>query len=281
MVAKKKVSKKKVAKKKAIRKTSASTAMVSMADFEKQMAAQAETDSARVGTGSDGAFMSIKGGKFTFQEADLGNELEVVILGFVHEKAYYDGNYDPDVLTAPACFAVADNMDDLAPYKGVAKEQASACAECWADEFGTAATGRGKACRDFRKIMFISTEDLDAEPANIQIALQRVPPTSIKNFDKFIKGIGKVNKRPSYGVITNMTVGIEGEYPVMHFEADSNISDAGVMAKVMQLKEMYDELLHETYDPEGYVEEAPRAKKRVSKKKVAKKKAAKKSRFSR
>ena len=288
MVTKKRTTKKKVAKKKAVRSKSTAlatrntTALATMEDFEKQMAAQAEADSARVGAGSDGAYMSIKGGTFTYQDADLGSELSIIILGFVNEKAYYDHPYDSDQPTAPACFAIGEGSpDDLTPFNGVAKLQCeTTCADCWANEWASADTGRGKACKDSRKIMFISIDDTEADIENIEVVKLRIPPASLKFFDKFIKGIGKVSKRPCYGVFTDMTVDLDEDYPSVHFKAEGLINDAALLNKIVMLKEMHTDGLMETYDPDDYAE--PVKKARVTKKRATKKTPAKKkSKFSR
>lgn len=274
--------KKKAAKKKAPAKKSASKAMVSMADFEKQMAAQANTDSARVGSGADGSFLSIKGGSFTFQEADLGTEFEVVILDFVNEKAYYDGPYDSDNPSSPACWAIThDDPSEMVPHPDSPAPQCESCAECWANEFGSADTGRGKACKDQRKLLMAAADDFAEETPDKEIAFMRVPPTSLKAFDKFIKGLGKLSKRPCYGVTTDMSVTMDDDYPKLHFVPNQVIGDVAFMQEIMDMREQHCDSLMETYDPANY--EEPKAKgprkKAGAKKKAAPKKKGRGSKF--
>ena len=262
------VPRKKAAPKK---KRAAGKSMISMADFEKQMAAQAVEDSARVGSGADGAFLSIKGGAFTYQEADLGADFEVIILDFVNEKAYYDGAYDPDNPSAPACWAItSDDPSEMVPHSDSPVPQCDTCSECWANEFGSADTGRGKACKDNRKLLLAAADDFDEDTPNKELAYLRVPPTSLKNFDKFIKGLGKLSKRPCYGVTTAMHIE-DDEYPILSFTPETVINDVAIMQEVMELREVNSDSLMESYDPANYV--PPKPKGRGNKKASPKKKA--------
>jgi hypothetical protein len=247
--------------------------MMSMADFERQMAEEASRDSARVGSGADGSFISIKGGRMTYQESDLGQDLEVVIIDFVNERAYYDDDYDPENPSSPACWAIThDDPGEMQPNKDVPVQQAEKCKGCWADEFGTADRGRGKACKEMRKLMLVAAEDFNSDTPDKEVALMRVPPSSIKNFDKHVKGLEKLSKRPCYGAVTNIHVDmIDSQYPGVSFTPESLINDAGTLSEVMNIRTVHGDELMESYDPEGYRPPSPkgRGKAAAPKKKAA------------
>jgi len=272
--------KKKAAKKKTTKKKSASKAMVSMAEFEQQMMEQANLDSARTGSGGGANFISIRGGSFTYQEADLGEEIEVVVLDFVNVKDYYDSPWDQDNPSSPACWSVSyDKPSEMVPSEYSPVVQAEACAGCWANEFGSADRGKGKACRDGRRMAVISKDQLDDAVEDIEIALLKAGPSSCPNFDKYIKGLAKVAKRPCYGVVTTAFFDDNMDYEVLKFRSNEKVESPEHMQKIMELREQVSELLTQEHDPANYVspeEQAPaRGNKKAAKKKAAKKKGSK------
>lgn len=272
MAAKKKASKKKVSKKKGLRK-SKSNEIVSMDDLLQQMENEAAEDSARTGDVA-GNMLSIKGSEFTYQGADLGEELEVVILNFVNQKRWYDRVYNEDEVSAPACWAQTyDKPSTLHVTEDVPLEQCDNCNDCWANEYGSSINGSGKACDDIRKCALILADQLGADDDEIETAVLKVPSASIKNFDKFIKGLAKVAKRPAYGVIARMSFDDSVDYPKLTFNYVESIGDAAHLQQVMQLRDAATDVLDVTYDPDDYIE-PPKPKK--GKKKTSKKKARKK-----
>lgn len=271
MAAKKK-SKKKVAKKKA------GKGMISMSDFEKEMEEQAESDSARVESSGGGTHLSIAGSTFTLGDADLGDELVGVIIDFANEKVWYDGVYNPDDPGAPACWAIGtERPNELVTSELSPVPQCESCEDCEKNEWGSAATGRGKACQDKRRLMVVSMEDLmEAESLeDIEVAMLKAPAGSVSAYDKYIKGLSKVHKRPCYGVTTLMTFDDEVDYPSLNFAVDEVIEDASIMSRIMELRSLVEEDLVSEYDPDQYKDPEEKSPKR-SKKKAKKKKGFKK-----
>jgi len=272
MAAKKKTAKKK-SKKKRMRKAKG-TEMVSMEELIAQMENEAGEDSARTGDVA-GNLLSIKGGEFTYQGADLGDELEVVILNFVSEKAWYDRPWNEDEPSAPACWAQSfGKPSELEVTEDVPVQQCDDCNSCWANEFGSAANGSGKACTDMRKCALVLADQLGASEDEVETVILKTPSASIKNFDKFIKGIAKVIKRPSYGVIARISFDDSVDYPKLNFTVVEPINDPAHLQQVMQLREVCTAELEHTYNIEDYVEppkKNPRGKKKTSKKKGVKK----------
>lgn len=276
MAAKKKKVNKKKSKKKGLRRSS-STEMVSMDELVATMENEAGEDSARTGDVS-GNLLSIKGGEFTYQGADLGDEIEVVILNFVNEKAWYDRVWNEDEPSAPACWSQSyGKPSELSVTEEVPVQQCDDCASCWANEFGSAPNGSGKACGDMRKCALILADQLGADDSEIETAILKAPSASAKPFDKFIKGLAKVIKRPSYGVIARITFDDSVDYAKLIFTVVEPINDPAHLQQVMRLREAAGDILEHTFNIEDYVE-PPKAKPRKAKKKVSKKKAKKKKR---
>ena len=287
MAAKKKTAKKKVSKK----KTSNKKSLMSMDDYEAQLAQEAEELSSRIDTSAEFPMISIKNKEFSVGDADLGEEMDVVIIEVVNEKAYYDGSYDEDNPSTPACFAVGIcKPNELVPSEDSPKlqDEGEGCGKCWGNEWKSADTGKGKACKDVRRLACIHVSDLETNVDDIEWALLKTPPTSSGPFDKFFNGLKRVHKRPPWGFIVHLSFDEEISYPVINFSGARKIDNVSHMQVINALRERIkdSDILTQGYDASGYVDPDDRpapakSKKKTSKKKTGKKKTAKKkSRFS-
>jgi len=90
-----------------------STALVS---YRERLQKQVEEQSARAES-STRSSLSIKGGSFTYQDTDLGDVLDCVILNFGYENSYFDLPYDPENPAPPACFAVPLGGKEMIPTR--------------------------------------------------------------------------------------------------------------------------------------------------------------------
>lgn len=271
-------SKKKISKKKsAVKKKKPGKALATMDSYRSELAEMAQKESSRI-KGGEANRLSTKGSEFSFKGSDLGEELDVVVLGFTYENAYYDGPYDEDNLSTPACFSIDVEQDDMVPHTDSPDPQGKDCASCEQNEWGSDARGKGKACGNHRRIAMIALADLDNEnPEDIEIAVLRTAPTTNKNFDKFVKGVAKLHKLPPLGVICQMSFDEEFDYPVVVFKTVNIIDNVSHMQLVMEKREEAIEMLNEGYDPSSYTSGKSSSKKPSNKK--AKKKAKKKSKF--
>ena len=278
-------------KKTAVRKKKSTkgTAMLSMAEYEKQMAAIASDQSARVKPDTSQA-ISIKGGEFAYQGTELGETLEVALVDFVYLNTYYVNDYDPDNTSTPACYSIDTEAGDMVPAENSPNVQSDNCNDCPHFEWGTGARGKGKACGEHRLIAVVAADDLNADPKDIEIATLRTPITSNKNFDKYASGVSKTLNRPLLGVISKLGFDDDFDWPVLTFEVEEVINKPGHIQKLINTQESARELLEVGFDPSGYTEdEAPKpkprrgrasTKKATAKKAPAKKKAARRSKFS-
>lgn len=192
--------------------------------WEQQMKAAAVKQSAaeKVFSGGVGR-IQIRNGFMTIDDELVeGNSLDVVVLAAVHLNEYYSKPYDPKSPTVPDCYAYGDEAEDdpeatMAPSDKVENQQmcdeegnpVSGCEGCWANVMGSADTGRGKACKNVRRLL-LSTEDALAsaeELTGAEVRSLSVPVMSVRNWAKYVKDVlADELERPYYGVVTTISV---------------------------------------------------------------------------
>jgi hypothetical protein len=200
-------------------------------DWDAEMAKQAEVAAAtQRSSGGGGKFFSMQGGILSFDGNPLpGNQMAVVILADALENSYYEGAYDPSVPASPKCFAFAKVEGDLEPHEVVDKDpyferQHDACGGCPQNEWGSAATGKGKACKNVQRLAMIPagvykgvgkgrqvTYELemfdDADHfTKAETAYMKLPVMSVKNYASFVKQVAGELRRPPHGVFANVWV---------------------------------------------------------------------------
>lgn len=145
-----------------------------------------------------------------------GNELRVVVVGAVHENQYYTSAFNPGKLTVPACYAFsdpdADNPEDaMAPHADAEDRQGDAnglCAGCWANQMGSADVGRGKACKNIRRLAVVTEDALESAEAlaEAEVRMLNVPVMSTRNWARFVNLVSDDMQRPYWGVVCTVKV---------------------------------------------------------------------------
>lgn len=179
------------------------TALTSYDDRLAALAKQATQTEAHVGGGT---YISTRGGQLSFNGGVIPDgKMNVIVLDHVCENAFYEGRYDPNDPTSPACFAFFKNADEAAPHEKSESPQADACEGCPNNEFGSSDTGRGKACKNIRRLALITEEGMeDIESATI--AFLKVPVTSVKEWAGYVNSLNNTLKLPPLGVITEISI---------------------------------------------------------------------------
>jgi hypothetical protein len=157
--------------------------------------------------------LGTRGGVLTVDDTPVkGNSLRVVVVAAVREYAYYEGKYDAQNPQPPSCYAFADPEEveeqDMKPHEAVESKQSHGCLSCWANEFGSADTGRGKACKNTRRLAVV-TEDSFESAAALEAAEVRsitLPVTSVKNWGKFVNKLATDMELPYYAVVCNLSL---------------------------------------------------------------------------
>ena len=196
-----------------------------------------------------GNFLSVKGKRFAFQDAVLGDRLNVVILDHCFENQFYKNAYDPESPSAPVCCAIGKSEKDLAPDPEVPgiQVQHETCHGCPQNEFGSAATGRGKACRNGRKLALISIPEdgLTAERVmGATVAFLRLSPTALRSFSGYLKRITATLQAPLFAVVTTLSFDESMDFPSVVATYNSPIEDKEILTAIIaKRKEIQDELL--------------------------------------
>lgn len=228
---------------------SKSTAMTT---WDEELAKQAEIAAGMEASAGGGQFFSTRGGQLSWQDAPLpNNEMAVIILDTIFENVYYEGRYDPDTPQGPSCFAFGRDESEMAPHKIVfeaGQNQDKTCEGCENNEFGSAETGRGKACRNTRRLamipagQFSRNGDLELFEnedhfATTTVGFMKLPVTSVKGYANFVKQVAGALKRPPFGIITRVAVVPDAKTQFkVTFEPIEKVSD-DLMAVIMQRRE--------------------------------------------
>lgn len=179
--------------------------------WDEQMAAMAEA-AAAAEQGGSGNFMSLKGGVMSYRGNQLpGNKVEVIVLASIQENQFFMGDYDPDSPQSPACYAFGRKEPGkeliMVPHEQAPQKQASSCAECEHFEWGSAEKGRGKACKEVRRLCLILADSLEVKNgiADAEEVFLKVPVTSVKAWSGYVQQIAGL-KRPPFAVVTEISV---------------------------------------------------------------------------
>lgn len=248
-----------------------STSMVKWdAELAKLAAGATETE-AHVGGGS---FIGTASGVLKFKGAEVpGNKMNVVVLDHIIENAFYPGNYDSNNPQPPVCFAFGRVEEGMAPHPDSAEPQHETCAGCPQNEYGTANTGKGKACKNIRRLALISQGDLDEDIAAAEVAYLKVPVTSVKAWAGFVRQGAEVLKRPPLGFVTEIGLVPDPKSQFkMNFRLIEPIADAETMGAIIEKNKLVAKEIDFPYSaPAEAVAPPPR---RVGKKIVPPKRAA-------
>jgi hypothetical protein len=224
-----------------------------------------------------GSYIGVTGdGNFRYGDEVLGDTLSVVVVDFVFDNAYYDKPYDPDNPQPPACFAIADNEEDLVPHESVPSPEDSACANCWANEFGSDSRQRGKACKNQRRLAVLAVDpenDFVVAPDS-EVAILRLSPSSLKFWKSYVTKLARVTGLPPAGVVTELSLeAIKGQsgYMVKPIMVQEITDPASQDAVILHMEHVAD-LLHTPYNLEREErEEKPKRGRAPAKRAPAKK----------
>lgn len=194
-----------------------------VANWKEELAREAREESARVPQGVGNRIKLDKKLKFIHQGADIGTEINVVIVGHVKQHAYYDTPFDEDNISAPACYAVSATGENMAPLDESPKKQSEICDECWAFKFKSDSREKGKACGEKHALAVIFTDDL-AESDDPEITLISVPVTSGATFRRYVKGLN-ANELPSWAVMTAIKFDDKADWQKLLFDQDGEVPE--------------------------------------------------------
>lgn len=246
--------------------------------YKQKMAAKAEQYANEESTPSQ--FFTTRGGILKFGEEEMpGNEMLVIILDAIHENTYYPDKFDSDVMLPPRCFAMSREEKDMQPHENVPdtdseeaedsffEMQSEFCDECPMAEWGSADTGRGKACSNRRRLAIIpagqfvevgkgrkKSFEMEAfeDPKHFEeanIAFLKLPVTSGKNWSKYVHQLHKQHQRPPFGVLTHIYLEADEKTQFkICFDMVEVIEDEAVLEVLMARNTEAEDLIIQPYE---------------------------------
>lgn len=188
-------------------------AMVSWSEELAKRAALAAAVEENVGSG--GTFISLRGGRMQYNGADVpGNKMNVVVLDHILEYTFYLDGFDPDNPQPPDAYALGRDENTLRWHENSIKEldgepiAGALCKDSSINQWGSAEKGKGKACKNQRRLALIPADDATSVEAveESQPAFLRIPVTSVKNWAGYVRQLEKTLQRPPLGVVTEISI---------------------------------------------------------------------------
>jgi hypothetical protein len=239
--------------------------------YKEQLAAAAAKYKQTEKLESRGGFLTTRGGVFRLHDEEIpGNQICAVILDSVFENTLYEGRFDPNNMAPPVCYAFARDSDDLAPHESMQAHpdifvpQNDTCHGCPHLEWGSSDTGRGKACQQRRRLAIIPAGqfiprgkydfdveifDDEAHYENAEMALLKLPVTSVQEYGRYVHSVANEHSLPPYGVISRVWLEPDpkSQYKVM-FETLDLVPDH-LLPIVFQRHDLARETIITPYSP--------------------------------
>jgi hypothetical protein len=182
-----------------------------------------------------------KGGVLKVDEKPVeGNKVKLAIIDFTLAKEYYADSYEEGVAQTPACYAFGKDESTMTPHAAAPEKQADKCAGCKWNAFGTAEKGRGKACKDTRRLLVLHASGVENPEAMAQMEKRQIsiPPASLKNWSHYLSSLGDLTRTGNVreGIVEVSTgPNPKGGGHVLTFAFAGPVPSAGLQ-KIMELK---------------------------------------------
>ncbi len=181
------------------------------ANYEDQMAADVAALSKQLAVSAGKSVQVTQAKKFRYTMDDEQIEVDTfkgVIVAFVAHNAYYEGAYNKDNVVPPNCFAIGTvKNDELVSSENAPDPQngeSGDCKSCWANQWKSAATGNGKACKNAIKLAVLMA-DGEVRPLSLS-------STALKAFGEYCTTVARTFTVAPYGVMTTFSFDPKSEY---------------------------------------------------------------------
>ena len=162
--------------------------------------------------------IGLKNKEFTLPDGQKSQgPLECIVLDFAWFLVHYPGVYNSNNPQHPDCFAVGrenpEAVDGLKPHESVAKPIHSNCRDCPKNQWKSATTGKGKACKNQRRLIVVPPNfDESTEPMTMYVS-----PQGLKNWDKYVSRLNNEQGVLPVQVITAIAFDKDQTYPLLTF----------------------------------------------------------------
>lgn len=196
------------------------------------------------------SYISTRGGALSYAGQPLpDNQLDCIILTEVFENALYLGAFDANNPKNPDCYALGTNKDDMVPHPDVEDPVSKDCASCPNMEWGSAEQGRGKACKNIKRLAVIPESSVKKGVVGSEVACLKLPVMSVKNWDTYSLQVTNAG-RPSLAVVTQIstTPDPKSQYRVTFKLLDKvDIDDAELVSSLVIKAEEAEKMLLTPY----------------------------------
>lgn len=155
--------------------------------------------------------ISLKSGVITYGGHPVkDNRLPCIIMAASYKNALYKGRYDPNNIVNPNCFSLSEFDDDMVPDAVVTRPEAESCTGCPMREWGSdPGGGRGKACKETRRLIVLPASVLeDEDPIKAikegELAIIDIPVMSVKFYSQYINILSDSIGLPAWAVVTDV-----------------------------------------------------------------------------
>lgn len=162
--------------------------------------------------------IATKGKEFKLPDGQTSpGPMEAVILDYVWFMVNYPGVYNASNPQQPNCFAIGRENPDggtLKPDDSSAEKQAENCKECPKNQWKSAPSGNGKACKNQRRLILLPAgADEDSEPMTLYVS-----PGALKNFDAYVSRLSSEHGILPVQAITEISFDKNQSYPSLCFQ---------------------------------------------------------------
>lgn len=193
-----------------------------LVDIDAEMAKEVSTIQKSIGSLTGNRIKITQNKQFVAPDGQQEDgPLKLVIIDHTSQNMFYETAFDRDNPTPPTCFAIAvpasqgGDISTMAPSVDVLEKQSESCARCPMGEWGSAATGKGKACSNLRVLAVLPVDATEDTP----ISLLRVSPTGLRSFDGYVGSLATKFKQLPIGVVTEVSFNENFDYPSLVFKA--------------------------------------------------------------
>lgn len=170
-----------------------------------------------------GIYASFKNANFKIDGQPVpNNKADIRVLSAIGERAYYEGEYDADQTQIPVCYA----LDDDVPHEQSSSPQSDTCEDCEHNKWGSASRGRGKACREGSRVIFVSAS-LPLKSAPMVTA--KIPVTSLKSVTNLMSRCSDAGKMTGQFVTGIEVVEDKKSFFKVHFTLKELTTDLDMM----------------------------------------------------
>jgi hypothetical protein len=189
--------------------------------------------------------ISTKGKLFTLPGGRSSpGPMQCIVLDWVAINMVYAGVYNPNVRQPPLCWAIGKNLDELRPSDAVKTPQNTDCATCPKNQWGSGAGGKGKACKNQRRLLVVAPDFSEGdEPMSLYVS-----PTGLKSWNAYVKRLASEHGKLPVQVITEIAFDPQQSYPTLVFsykEPHSRLNEA------MKLRTTYQDMLYREPDQQA------------------------------